>query len=170
MKKIIISLTACVVMAAPFTVFADDGTPEKKDLTETHDVSISTHIDPTYQVSIPENTTVAFNAQTTDFGTVELLKAQLEPDAVVRASVTSNGALKNGIDETKVLPYTLSAKNDDFSADDINDLTYDLEKMGDKLDISINITEEDWNKAYSGDYSDTVTFNFSYVKITEPGD
>ena len=34
---------------------------------------------------------------------------------------------------------------------------------GEKVDLTINITQADWDAAAAGDYSDTVTFNISYV-------
>ena len=34
--------------------------------------------------------------------------------------------------------------------------------QGDKTELSIHITANDWNAAYAGEYSDTVTFTVSY--------
>ena len=65
-------------------------------------------------------------------------------------------SLENSIDATKVIPYTI--KDSEGAA--FTSATYLTE--GDKTELSIHITADDWNAAYAGDYSDTVTFTVSY--------
>ena len=102
-------------------------------------------------MTIPADTTVAFNALSTDFGSVELTQARLNPGKQVVVTVDTDGELNNAADDKKVIPYTVTAQYAKFA-------------------LSIEIGEEDWNKAYAGSYSDTVTFNVSYedVPAAEP--
>jgi hypothetical protein len=48
----------------------------------------------------------------------------------------------------------------DAEGADFTSATYLTE--GDKTELSIHITADDWNAAYAGEYSDTVTFTVSY--------
>lgn len=38
-----------------------------------------------------------------------------------------------------------------------------LKNAGDKIDLTINITKNDWNAAAAGNYSDIVNFTIAYV-------
>ena len=128
-------------------------------------VVVSTEIAPAYIVTIPVDTAVAFNTINTDFGTVELTQAQLEPDKCVKVTLTSDGELNNSIDNTKVIPYTIY----EGTADNVTENVFvsaEYTTVGEKTDLTINITQDDWNKAYAGQYGDTVTFNIEYADIT----
>ena len=76
MKKALSILSAAVMMlmtsAIPVSA-ADDN----------RNITVSTEIAPAYIVTIPTNTRVYFNVVDSDFGTVELTKAQLEPKKCV---------------------------------------------------------------------------------------
>ena len=65
--------------------------------------------------------------------------------------------MNNAIDNTKVIPYAIK----DSTGAAFTSATYLTE--GDKTELSIHITADDWNAAYAGAYSDTVTFTVSYV-------
>ena len=110
----------------------------------------------TYTVTIPANTTVAFNATETDFGAIEVTAAQIHPNKCIKVELTSDGKLENSIDATKVIPYAI--KDSEGAA--FTSATYLTE--GDKTELSIHITADDWNAAYAGEYSDTVTFTITY--------
>ena len=149
MKKVLtFALAIMLVMSLSFTVFAANTTGGNADIT--------TSIAPTYTVTIPADVTVQFNATETAFGTIEVIASQIHPDKCIKVALASDGKLENSIDVTKVIPYTIK----DSTGAAFNFATYLTE--GDKTELSIHITEGDWNAAYAGDYSDTVTFTVSY--------
>ena len=147
-KAFAILLTFALLMSLSVVAFAANTTGGDADIT--------TSIDPTYTVTIPANTTVAFNATETAFGAIEVTASQIHPDKCIKVELTYDGALNNSIDTTKVIPYVI--KDADGSA--FTSATYLTE--GDKTELSIHITADDWNAAYAGSYSDTVTFTITY--------
>ena len=149
MKKLFAAVLAfALLMSLSVTAFAANTTGGEADIT--------TSIDPTYTVTIPADVNVQFNATETDFGTIEVTASQIHPDKCIKVALTSDGKLENSIDTTKVIPYAIK----DGAGADFTSATYLTE--GDKTELSIHITADDWNAAYAGDYSDTVTFTVSY--------
>ena len=117
---------------------------------------ITTSIAPTYTVTIPADVNVQFNATETAFGTIEVEAAQIHPNKCIKVTLNSDGKLENSIDASKVIAYSIKdSEGAVFTSD-----TYLTE--GDKTELEIVITEEAWNAAYAGEYSDTVTFTVSY--------
>lgn len=154
MKKIIaLALALLMVATMSVTAFAADTD------TKTTDTTITTSIAPTYTVTIPANTNVTFNATETSFGAIKVDAAQIDPDKCIKVALTTDGKLENAVDNTKVIPYEIKAGDAAFTS-----ATYLT--AGDKTELTINITQEDWNKAYAGEYSDTVTFTVSYEDKT----
>ena len=149
MKKVFaIVLTFALLMSLSVTAFAENTTGGDADIT--------TSIAPTYTVTIPADVNVQFNATETAFGTIEVTASQIHPDKCIKVALTTDGELNNAIDNTKVIPYAIK----DSTGADFTSATYLTE--GDKTELSICITADDWNAAYAGDYSDTVTFTVSY--------
>ena len=149
MKKIFTLILAIALMASlSVTAFAANTTGGNADIT--------TSIDPTYTVTIPADVNVAFNATETSFGTIEVVASQIHPDKCIKVALATDKELNNAIDNTKVIPYAI--KDSEGAA--FTSATYLTE--GDKTELSIHITANDWNAAYAGDYSDTVTFTVSY--------
>ena len=149
MKRLFtVILAVALVMSLSVTAFAANTTGGDADIT--------TSIAPTYTVTIPANTTVDFNATETAFGAIEVTASQIHPDKCIKVELTSDGKLENSIDATKVIPYAI--KDSEGAA--FTSATYLTE--GDKTELSIHITANDWNAAYAGDYSDTVTFTITY--------
>jgi len=136
------------------TAFAE--TVDQNSVSKTADVTLTTSIAPTYTVTIPASVNVAFNAESTSFGSIKVDAAQIEPNKCIKVSLTTDGELNNQIDSTKIIPYTVKAGNDIFTS-----ATYLA--SGDKTDLTINISKDDWNKAYAGEYKDTVTFEVAYI-------
>ena len=149
MKKLF-ALILAVVMIATMSVTALAANTTGGFTTITIDIA------PTYTVTIPANTTVAFNATKTAFGAIEVTTSQIHPNKCIKVALSSDGKLENSIDATKVIPYAI--KDSEGAA--FTSATYLTE--GDKTELSIHITANDWNAAYAGDYSDTVTFTVSY--------
>ena len=149
MKKLVaIVLTFALLASLSVTAFADNTTGGEADIT--------TSIAPTYTVTIPADVNVAFNATETAFGTIEVTASQIHPDKCIKVALATDNELNNAIDNTKVIPYTIK----DSEGAEFTSATYLTE--GDKTELSIHITANDWNAAYAGDYSDTVTFTVSY--------
>ena len=154
MKKLLAALLSIALFASiSATAFAAEINQDSNPKTAT--ATIKTSVAPKYTVSIPADVTVAFNATTTDFGSIEVTSAQIDPDKCIKVALTSDGELNNTADSAKVIPYTVTAGGATFTS-----ATYDA--TGDKTDLTINIAQDDWNKAYAGEYSDTVTFTVSY--------
>ena len=149
MKKVFaVILSVALLMGLSVTAFAANTTGGDADIT--------TSIAPTYTVTIPADVNVEFNATETVFGTIEVTASQIHPDKCIKVELTSDLELNNAIDDTKIIPYAIK----DSEGNDFTFATYLTE--GDKTDLSIHITAEDWNAAYAGEYSDTVTFTVSY--------
>ena len=149
MKKVFaLILTVCLLATMSVTAFAVNTTGGS--------TTITIDIAPTYTVTIPANTTVVFNATETAFGAIEVTAAQIHPDKCIKVTLATDGKLENSIDATKVIPYAIK----DSKGNAFTSATYLTE--GDKTELSIHITAADWNAAYAGEYSDTVTFTITY--------
>ena len=149
MKKLFaLILTVCLLASMSVTAFAANTTGGDADIT--------TSIAPTYTVTIPADVNVQFNATETDFGAIEVTASQIHPDKCIKVALATDKELNNAIDNTKVIPYAIKDSTDAA----FTSATYLTE--GDKTELSIHITADDWNAAYAGDYSDTVTFTVSY--------
>lgn len=161
MKKIL-SLGLALALALPLSVSALATTVEvnQNDVANgSKDVKaeITTSISPTYSVSIPGNLSVDFNTASTAFGTIKLTAAQIDPHYAVQVALDASGTLINGADPTKTIAYAIKAGDAAFEK-----ATY--ETKGDSTDLTVEITQDAWDAAFAGDYSDTVTFTISYVK------
>lgn len=162
-----ISAMSISAFAAPEPTVIDQTTPEPKQ----GQVVITTEIAPTYIVTIPADTTVAFNATATDFGEVELTQARLDPGKQVVVSVDTDGELNNEADDSKIIPYLVTAQyatgavDEEYMPFDVCDSELTFDTAGQAFAMTIEISEDDWNQAYAGSYSDTVTFNVSYEDV-----
>ena len=76
MKKLISGLSALAIMAMPLTAYADTTIDQDTAKPQKAEAVITTEVAPAYIVTIPSDTKVKFNSVNTDFGTVELTKAQ----------------------------------------------------------------------------------------------
>lgn len=158
MKKwIALLLTLALAVTLSATAFAAE--IDQDSDTKEADVKVTTSIDPTYTVTIPEDVQVEFNATSTKFGTIELTEAQLDPEYAVTVTLTASGTLKNQADETKTIAYAVNSADGAFESAEYQD-------KGDSTALTIDITKEAWDAAYAGEYSDTVTFTISYGKVT----
>ena len=149
MKKLFaLILTVCLLATMSVTAFAANTTGGS--------TTITIDIAPTYTVTIPADVNVQFNATETAFGAIEVTASQIHPNKCIKVELTSDGKLENSIDATKVIPYSIK----DSQGAAFTSATYLTE--GDKTELSIHITADDWNAAYAGEYSDTVTFTITY--------
>lgn len=116
------------------------------------------YIQPDYTVTIPENVEVELNALSTVWGKIVVTITKLDPSEWIKVEIVTDGELNNEDDADKVIPYQIKSGNDGF--------TFATYEQSGETELNIHITQEDWNKAYSGSYSDTLTFNISCVAKT----
>ena len=172
-RKFISGLSALAIMAMPITAFAAAEPTQINEQSDPQsaDVLITTEIAPTYIVTIPADTTVTFNDTLTDFGRVELTQARLDHGKQVVVTVDTDGELNNAKDDTKIIPYMVTAQyatgaeGEVYVPFDVNDSKLIFDTAGQAFAMEIQITEDDWNKAYAGEYGDTVLFNVSYEDV-----
>ena len=154
MKKLISGLSALLtvtMLIAPISVFAED-----------KGAIISVDIQPAYLVTIPADVKVVSGQENTDFGSVKLDKAQLEPDKCIKVTLISDNLLKHKKDKTKTLAYTINEKTDEGTVY----TSAEYFAAGEKTDLTIGISKDEWEKAYAGNYSNTVTFKIEYADIS----
>lgn len=152
MKKTFVAILTVALLATMSVVaFAANTTGGEADIT--------TIIAPTYTVTIPADVSIDFNATETDFGAIEVTAAQIHPNKCIKVTINTDKKLENSTDATKVIEYDIK----DAEGNPFTSATYLTE--GDKTELSIHITEDSWNKAYAGEYSDTVTFDVSYENV-----
>lgn len=151
MKKLVCSVVALGMMLMPITAeeINQDSEPQSGK------TIISTEIDPTYEVVIPESTAIEFEAETTELGSVKANWVQIDPGKKVLVSVDA-GELQNQEDPSKTIPYELVSDEEAFTS-------MDILSTEDKAVIQLKITKENWNKAFAGKYKGTIVFHFSYV-------
>lgn len=165
-RKFIAGLTALTLAATmSMTAFAATEPTEinEKSDPQSGQAEITTEIAPSYVVTIPADTKVAFNALDTDFGKIELTQARLDPNKVVKIHLGSDYELKNKANESKTIPYDIVSTDDVGTTGSLKNLDAQLEFEGDACPLTIKITQDDWNAAAAGEYSDTVTFNVEYT-------
>ena len=170
MKKAISSIAA-LALAGIFSVTAlaaaeptviDQNSPEPSGKAD-----ILTNVEPEFTVSIPGDTNVAFGAEHTDFGKVELVNARLEPGKAIEVSVESNGKLENSADNTKTIAYSLTYSSDMMDVPESLEFSVMLLKAGENFGLTIDIEAQEWEAAAAGQYSGTVDFNIACVDAPE---
>ena len=159
-NRFISGLSALAVMAMPLTAYAANPITETTE--QKGEAVITTEIAPSYIVTIPADTKVQFNSLETSFGNITLTEARLDPGKVVRVHLTTDFTLKNKADTGKTIPYDITTTDDAGTSGSLKKFDVQLEFKGDTCPLTIAITQDDWNKAYAGEYSDTVTFTISY--------
>lgn len=146
MKKGIF-LAASLTLLFSVSVQAEDATS----------VNVSTYIRPSYSVRIPADAEIAYGDETTGIGAVELVSARIEPDMCISVSAKTDGLLVNAASDDSVIPYRLMT-NDTLYIGSI------FTEAGEKTDLQIAVTEEDWEKADAGNYDGTIVFTVRYMK------
>jgi len=128
---------------------------------DTRTAVISTTVEPTYVVTIPADLKIPFNQEKTNFGEVKLDSAQIEVDKCVKVTMISDNTLKNKADKSKTIPYKIYEEKADSAETVFTTASYLT--AGEKTALTIGIEKSDWNKAYAGEYEDTVTFQIEYT-------
>ena len=95
---------------------------------------------------------------TENFGKISMEKVWLEDGKCIEVSMSSAGNLTNQKDSSKLIPYQILEEGKDTL---FTSAKYTAQ--GEETSLLIDIKQDDWNKAASGSYSDTVTFTISYA-------
>ena len=114
--------------------------------------------EPEFTVMIPCDTEAVFSAEMTELGFVGLSDARLGADMSVVIRLSYSGRLKNRMDKTKTIAYRITEQNGR------NYLSGCYLSAGDSTRLFISIKDSEWEKSFSGDYSDTMCFDISYEK------
>lgn len=125
-------------------------------------MTVSTEIAPTFLVSVPADLNVPYSQEKTDLGTIRLDTAQLELHKCVKVSMISDNLLKNQADPSVTLAYTITEGTAETTTGKAFDSAVYL-TAGEKTDLTVGITKAEWEKAYAGVYSNTVTFQIAYT-------
>ena len=154
-KKYIPGLALGLALALSIPAFAENPTEGK--------TTITTKIEETYTITIPADTAIAFDAESTAIGDIGLATANLAPGHQVTftAAALSDagvGALTNSADAAVKLPYTL--KIDGAASNTVSFTTAATKPM------TADITKAAWAAAPAGEYSDTITFTVTYEATT----
>ena len=160
-KKLLSCLLAAAITLSAASLGVSAATITDQSDPKTGETTITTQIAPTYTVTIPDKVSIVFNTTQTQFGTVELSKAQLEVGKSVYVQASA-GALANTADNTKTIPYTLMAGENTFTG-------AEYIAAGQSTSLTLNISQDDWNRAYAGSYEGAVTFTVSYDDSSEVG-
>lgn len=158
MEKVLAILLA-MVMVCSMSVFAFAAETEQTlDKTTTSgDVVIKTKTTDDggndakkYSVIIPADTEIAWDTETTNL--VYKVEAHLGHGEAVKVTVAGSGTMSYVADETTTYPlaYTLGGDKEVTEGP----VVY---PAADKT-VTVGITEDDWNKAVVGEYSDILTF------------
>ena len=121
-----------------------------------------------FVIVIPAGKFIKYKVNSTNIGEVAIIQKTVKPESFVSVSVSNPGVLTNTSNSMGTVPFTLNNLSDNtkftgcrFYGDNISPISYTL-----KIDVS----DEDWNKVESGNYSATLTFNISYNKNTFKGE
>ena len=108
-----------------------------------------------YQLAYPADTTIEWEADTTDIGAVEATILWIEPASIVEVTVESANGYKliNTADSARTIAYTL------VGADS---MVFAPGEVGKSFPLSVEIVAEQWLKAAAGEHNDTLTFTAEY--------
>lgn len=130
--------------------------------------SIYKNVHARFVIVIPAGKFIKYKVNSTNIGEVAIIQKAFKAGSFVSVSVSNPGVLTNTSNNMCTVPFTLNNLSDNtkftgcrFYGDNISPSSYSL-----KIDVS----DEDWNKAESGNYSATLTFNISYNKNTFKGE
>jgi len=155
-KTLTLILALALSLGLSAQTFAADPINQDTD-PKTQDVEVSTSIEPSYEVVIPADVRVEFNATSTPFGQVGLSKAKLEPNHQVKVKMEYDKKMENKEDTNKYISYFV--KNASTGYEYLGSAFYSPNNY---TDLSIEISQSAWDGAYAGEYSDTITFTVSY--------
>lgn len=117
--------------------------------------------EPEYVVVIPCDTEALYAEEITGFGCVGLSQARLGADMSVGIRLLYSGKLKSHTDRTQTITYSI------VESSGRNYYSGSFHSSGEITELFIRIEGDEWEKAFSGEYSDTVCFEISYEKTDQ---
>lgn len=119
-------------------------------------MEISTKADAVeYELSYPADIEIPWQTTAMDIGEVTATKMLIEPDKMVKVSVSSQNEFKlvNEADSEKSIAYSLLVGNISFFPGD----------YGESFTLSVEVEDDEWLYAASGKHSDILTFTAEYT-------
>ncbi len=149
MKKMIcVGLAIMLLALCAVPAFAADVVGEVQISTQSEEAA--------YEISIPADTVIPWEAPEQVLGNVAATKLQLEPGYVVRVTVASENGynLVNDADATKAIGYTLVGADAMVFQPGAIDTVYPL---------SVTVSAGQWAQAAAGRHADVLTFTAEYA-------
>lgn len=108
-----------------------------------------------YELSYPADIEIPWQTTAMDIGEVTATKMLIEPDKMVKVSVSSQNEFKlvNEADSEKTIAYSLLVGNISFFPGD----------YGESFTLSVEVVDDEWLYAASGKHSDILTFTAEYT-------
>lgn len=108
-----------------------------------------------YELSYPADIEIPWQTTAMDIGEVKAEKMLIEPNKMVKVSVSSQNDFKlaNETDSTKTIAYSLLSEDISFFPGD----------YGESFTLSVEIEDNEWLYAASGKHSDILTFTAEYT-------
>lgn len=108
-----------------------------------------------YELSYPADIEIPWQTTAMDIGEVTATKMLIEPDKMVKVSVSSQNEFKlvNEADSEKTIAYSLLVGNISFFPGD----------YGESFTLSVEVEDDEWLYAASGKHSDILTFTAEYT-------
>lgn len=109
-----------------------------------------------YELSYPADIEIPWQTTAMDIGEVKAEKMLIEPNKMVKVSVSSQNDFKliNEADSTKTIAYSLLSEDISFFPGD----------YGESFTLSVEIEDNEWLYAASGKHSDILTFTAEYTE------
>ena len=108
-----------------------------------------------YELTYPADIEIPWQTTAIDIGEVTATKMLIEPEKMVKVSVSSqnNYNLVNEADSEKSIAYSLLVGNISFFPGD----------YGESFTLSVEVEDDEWLYAASGKHSDILTFTAEYT-------
>ena len=122
-------------------------------------MEISTKADQVeYELTYPADIEIPWQTTAMDIGEVTATKMLIEPDKMVKVSVSSQNDFKliNEEDSEKTIAYSLQSEDISFFPGD----------YGESFTLSVEVEDDEWLYAASGKHSDILTFTAEYTDAT----
>lgn len=157
MKKLISALTVLTLMMSVSVTVVKATEIDQESSEQSGKTNVSTKVDPTYIVTIPENCNITQGAETTLMSLS--VQGNPQPDATIEVDVTKT-ELVNKSNENYKIPYALTSQQSLFSKISYSEAEI---RNGTTTDLLIEITKDTWEQAYAGDYQATLDFTIEYT-------
>ena len=90
--------------------------------------TVTYHVDPSYMVLVPANTTIPFNEESVNYGKIRIEEAQIEEGKCIQVELISDKKLKNQSGKEGEIPYEILADTTAFTKARYHDRQRILEK------------------------------------------